>query len=123
MYGSPKKGGAPTETDRDSVMTKTTMGMSSPMKGGSSGFMGDNNIAAIMAYAKEKGGMTMGSKDLKSLDKKGGIGSLAGKSVKSAGTRSRKTGFSRSRKSETEDFDNMDIDEINGLVKQCEDAI
>jgi hypothetical protein len=35
MYGSPKKGGAPTETDRDSVMTKTTMGVSSPMKGGS----------------------------------------------------------------------------------------
>lgn len=97
------------------------MGQSSPMKGGSSGFMGENNIAAIMAYAKEKGGMTMGSKDLKKLDQKGGIGSQTGKSQKSAGTR--RTGFSRSRKSEYEDFDNMDIDEINGLVKQCEDAI
>ena len=97
------------------------MGMSSPMKGGASAFAGENTIAAIMAFAKDKGGMTMGSKDLKKLDQKGGIGSQTGKSVRSTGTR--RTGFSRSRKSETEDFDNMDIDEINGLVKQCEDAI
>jgi len=41
--------------------------------------------------------------------------------LRSAGTR--KTGASRSKKSEVEDFDAMDIDEINGLAKQCEDEI
>lgn len=64
--------------------------------------------------------MTIGSKDLKKLDK-GGAGNKSVKSVRSTGTR--RTGTSRSKKSEQEDFDNMDIDEINGLVKQCEDEI
>ena len=44
--------------------------------------------------------------------------------MRSAGTR--KTGASRtsrSRRSEQEDLENMDVDEINGLIKQCADEI
>lgn len=92
----------------------------SPKKPG--GFQGQNSIAAIMAKAGDafkKGGLTIGSKEMKKLDK-GLTGSRSGKSVRSAGTR--RTG-SKSKKSEHEDFENMDIDEINGLVKQCEDGI
>jgi hypothetical protein len=97
----------------------TGMTKDSPMKG-SSTFAGAKSIAAIVAAAKEKGGLTIGSKDMKKLDK-GGLGSRSGKSVRSTGTR--RTGTSRSRKSECEDFENMDIEEINSLVKQCEDEI
>lgn len=49
-----------------------------------------------------------------------GRGSLIrSKSIKSSGTK--KTGnTSRSRKSVREDFENMDLDELENLIHQCE---
>ena len=41
--------------------------------------------------------------------------------MRSTGTR--RTGASKSKKSEHEDFENMDVDEINGLIAQCEEQI
>ena len=120
MMGSPsKKGGAtPSETDKQSVMTGETR--MSPTKPGA--FGGANSLAAILeraGVAAKKSGLTIGSKDMNKLNK-GKVGSQTGKSIRSTGTK--RTG-SRSKKSEHEDFENMDIDEVNGLVKQCEDEI
>lgn len=119
--GSPsKKGGAtPSETDKQSVMTGETR--MSPTKG-PGGFAGGNSIAAIMeraGVAAKKGGLTLGSKEMSKLNK-GKAGSQTGKSVRSAGTK--RTG-SRSKKSEHEDLENMDVEEVNGLIKQCEAEI
>ena len=55
---------------------------------------------------------------------KGATPSQGARSMRSAGTR--RTGASRtsrSRRSEQEDLENMDVDEINGLIKQCADEI
>jgi len=78
---------------------------------------------ARAGVAAKKGGLTIGSKEMSKLGK-GATPSQGARSMRSAGTR--KTGASRtsrSRRSEQEDFENMDVDEINGLVKQCADEI
>ena len=57
---------------------------------------------------------------MQKLDRKSRVGSQSGKSLRSTNTR--RTG-SKSRKSECENFEEMDIDDINGLLKQCEDRV
>lgn len=76
-------------------------------------------IKAILAAAGviPKSGLTVGSAALSKLDKKGGGTSQKSQAGKSYGTGSKRSGSrSRSRKSATEDFENMDLMELEDLI-------
>ena len=77
-------------------------------------------IKAILAAAGviPKSGLTVGSAALNKLDKKGGAGGQKSMTGKSYGTGSRRSGSrgTRSRKSATEDFENMDLMELEDLI-------
>ena len=79
-------------------------------------------IKAILERAgvPSKSGLTIGSAALNKLDKKSQKGGTAAsrKSMtgKSYGTGSKRTGSRSSKKSQQEDFEAMDLDEVDNLI-------
>lgn len=99
----------------------TGMMSKSPTKvGGASQFFVGGSIADIIAAAgaaAKTSGLTMDNKALKKL---GGAGAGVGapKSIRSGGTR--KTGTMSRKSKNEEDFENMEIEEVEILIENCE---